>query len=74
MFDITSASYNFLIQLKTILTPIASHIGISKESKYEVWHLRCGGQQVQHILNWLYEDSTVYMQRKYFKYQLLSSL
>lgn len=74
IFDITSASYTFIIQLKTILTPIASHIGITKESKYEVWHLRCGGQQVQQILDWLYEDSTVYMQRKYFKYQLLSSL
>lgn len=73
-FDIASASYNFIIQLKNILTPIATHIGISKENKYDVWHLRCGGKQVQQILDWLYKDSTVYMQRKYFKYQLLSSL
>lgn len=73
-FDITSASYTFLIQLKTILEPVTTHIGISKENKYDVWHLRCGGKQVQQLLNWLYKDSTVYMQRKYFKYQLLSSL
>lgn len=73
-FDIVSASRTFLLQLKEILNPIASHIGISKEKSYDIWHLRCGGKQVQQILDWLYKDSTVYMQRKYFKYQLISSL
>lgn len=74
IFDIASASYNFLIQLKNILNPIATHIGISKETNYDVWHLRCGGKQIQQVLDWLYKDGTVYIQRKYFKYQLLSSL
>ena len=48
--------------------------GIDIENKYDVWHLRCAGKQVKLILDWLYRDSTIYMQRKYFKYQLLSSL
>ena len=71
-FDITSASYTFIMQLKEILTPYTSHIGISKETKYDVWHLRCAGKQVKLLLDWIYKDSTVYMQRKFFKYQLLS--
>lgn len=74
MFDMTSASYQFILQLKDVLTPYTTHIGIAKESKYDVWHLRCGGKQVKFLLEWLYKDSTVYMQRKYFKYQLISSL
>lgn len=74
MFDITSASHEFIIQLKEILSIVATHIGISKESKYDVWHLRCAGKQTQQILDWLYADSTIYMERKYFKYKLLSSL
>ena len=31
-------------------------------------------EEVKHFLDWLYQDSTVYMQRKYFKYKLISSL
>ena len=54
-------------------TPYSSYIGICKEKKYDVWHLRCGGKQVKKILDWIYKDATVYMNRKYFKYQLLSS-
>ena len=71
--DITSASYIFINQLKEKLTPYSSYIGICKEKKYDVWHLRCGGKQVKKILDWIYKDATVYMNRKYFKYQLLSS-
>ena len=74
IFDIACASYQFVQQLRDILTPFTSHIGISKETKYDVWHLRCAGKQVKTLLDWLYQDSTVYMQRKYFKYQLISSL
>lgn len=71
--DITSASYVFINQLKEKLIPYSSYIGICKEKKYDVWHLRCGGKQVKKILDWIYKDATVYMNRKYFKYQLLSS-
>lgn len=72
-FDIASASYNFILDLKLVLEPHIKHIGIDKETKCDVWHLRCGGKQVKPLLNWIYKDSTVYMQRKYFKYQLISS-
>ena len=44
------------------------------ESKYDVWHLSYSGHQVKQILDWLYKDANYYMQRKYVKYQLLSSL
>jgi intein-encoded DNA endonuclease-like protein len=74
MFDIASASYNFIVQLKDTLQPHTTHIGISKETSYDVWHLRCAGKQVKTLLDWLYQDSSVYMKRKYFKYQLISSL
>lgn len=73
-FDIACASYTFIIQMKKILTPYTTHIGISKEKTYNVWHLRCGGKQVKQLLDWIYTDATVYMERKYFKYKLLSSL
>lgn len=73
LFDIVSASYGFIIDLKQILTPYTKHLGISKETNYDVWHLRCAGHQVKSLLNWIYKDSTVYMQRKHFKYQLISS-
>lgn len=71
--DIASASYSFIIQLKEKLTPYSSHLGICKEKKYDVWHLRCCGKQVKILLDWIYKDATIYMNRKYFKYQLLSS-
>lgn len=71
-FDITSASYGFLLSLKPIIESHVNYIGISKEKKYDVWHLRCGGKQVKQLLDWLYQDSTVYLQRKFFKYKLLS--
>lgn len=68
MLDIASASPQFILDLKDKIEPYASHVGISKEINFDVWHLRCGGKQVKAILNWIYADSTVYMQRKYFKY------
>lgn len=74
VFDIASASYQLVQQLKNIVTPYTTHVGICKEKKYDVWHLRCVGKQVKPLLDWLYKDSNVYMQRKYFKYQLISSL
>lgn len=74
-FDITCASEKFLKQIRPIITEQALTNGnLCKESKYEVWHLRYSGQQVKQILDWLYTDSTVYMERKYNKYLLLSSL
>ena len=74
-FDSTSASKRFLEQVRPIITAHAKTNGyLGKESKYEVWHLNYSGYQVQDILDWLYKDSNFYLQRKYTKYKLLSSL
>lgn len=74
-FDLTSASKKFLEQVRPIITAHAKTNGyLGKESKYEVWHLNYSGHQVQDILDWLYKDSNFYLQRKYTKYKLLSSL
>ena len=74
-FDLTSASKRFLEQVRPIITAHAKTNGyLGKESKYEGWHLNYSGYQVQDILDWLYKDSNFYLQRKYTKYKLLSSL
>lgn len=74
-FDLTSASKIFLEQVRPLISAHAKTNGhLGKESKYEVWHLNYSGHQVQDILDWLYDDSNFYLQRKYTKYKLLSSL
>lgn len=74
-FDLTSASKEFLEQVRPIITAHAKSNGhLGKETKYDVWHLNYSGHQVQQILDWLYTDSNFYLQRKYTKYKLLSSL
>lgn len=71
-FDLTSASLQFLEQLRPIITAKAKTNGsIQKENNYNVWHLRYGGHQVVQIMDWLYENSHFYMKRKYDKYQIL---
>ena len=71
-FDLTSASLQFLEQIRPIITAKAiTNGGLNKESKYDVWHLSYSGHQVIQIMNWLYEDSHFYMKRKYDKYQIL---
>lgn len=73
-FNLTCASLKFLEQLRPIIASKAkTHGGISKEKKYEVWHLRFGGHQVVQIMDWLYEKSHFYLKRKYIKYQVLKS-
>lgn len=73
--DIVSASKEFLEDLRPIIAEHGKTIGyLGKEKKYDVWHLNFSGHQVLSILEWLYKDATVYMQRKYNKYKLLSSL
>ena len=71
-FDLTSASKQFLEQLRPIITSIARTNGsLNKETKYDVWHLNYTGHQVSDILDWLYKDSNFYLKRKYDKYQIL---
>lgn len=74
-FDLTSASKMFLEEVRPLITANAKSNGyLGKETKYDVWHLNYSGHQVQNILDWLYKDSNFYLQRKYTKYKLLSSL
>lgn len=71
-FDLTSASLKFLEQLRPIITKYAKTNGyLGKETKYNVWHLNYSGHQVIQILDWLYNDSHFYLNRKYVKYQIL---
>ena len=73
-FDLTSASKKFLEDLRPIINQHSKTNGsLNKERKYEVWHLNYNGYQVQQILDWLYKDATIYLNRKYIKYRLLSS-
>lgn len=73
-FNITSASKQFLEDLKPIISEVSgTKGGISKETNYEVWHLRFCGRKVQDIMDWLYKDATVYLQRKYRKYLMIGS-
>lgn len=71
-FDLTSASLQFLEQLRPIITARAITNGsLQKETKYDVWHLNYSGHQVIQIMDWLYEDTHFYMKRKHDKYLLL---
>jgi hypothetical protein len=58
------------IKLEEIIELYNTYGGISKEKNNEVWHLRYGGKQVHIILDWLYNDSNLYLKRKYNKYLL----
>lgn len=71
-FDLTSASLQFLEQLRPIITAKALTNGsLQKETNYDVWHLNYSGHQVSQILDWLYKDSHFYMKRKHDKYLIL---
>lgn len=71
-FDLTSASLNFLEQIRPIITNKAITNGyLGKEAKYDVWHLNYSGHQVVQIMDWLYEDSHYYLKRKHDKYLIL---
>lgn len=73
--DFTSASKAFLEDIRPIISSHAKTNGsLNKEKLYDVWHLNYSGHQASQILDWLYKDSTVYLNRKYVKYKLLSSL
>lgn len=73
VLDIASASKQFLEDIRPIMALNGKTNGyLGKEKNHEVWHLHFGGHQVFSILEWLYKDATIYMQRKYNKYKLLS--
>ena len=73
-FDLTSASKTFLEQVRPIIAEHGKTFGsLNKETNHDVWHLSFSGHQVIKILNWLYEDTDLYLIRKYNKYLLLSS-
>ena len=71
-FDLTSASLQFLKQLRPIITAKAKTNGsLQKETKYDVWHLNYSGHQVVQIMDWLYKCSHFYLKRKHDKYLIL---
>ena len=73
-FDLTSASKLFLEDVRPLITANAKTNGyLGKETKNEVWHLNYTGHQVIKILDWLYNDSHYYLNRKYNKYLLLKT-
>lgn len=61
----------FLTELKIMLgKPNVKLIHDKRHLETNVWSLNlCGNRQINRILDWMYEDSTVYMPRKYKKYQ-----
>lgn len=74
-FNLTSASLSFLKELSPIIESISSGKGsISKETLYDVWHLRFCGKRVAKIMDWLYNDTSLYLKRKYRKYLMLGPL
>lgn len=72
--DFVCASKKFLDALRVIISQHSKTNGnVYKEKKHDIWHLRYGGHQTKQIMDWLYENSTVYLNRKHFKYLLLGS-
>ena len=64
-FDLTSASKEFLEEIRPIITAHAKTNGyLGKETKYDVWHLNYSGHQVVQILDWLYNDCNIALKRK----------
>ena len=74
-FNITSAALDFLNDIRPILSNIATKNGsIYKEKNTNTYHLRYTGKAALNILNWLYKDSTIYLNRKYIKYKIVSRI
>ena len=74
-FNITSAALDFLNDIQPILSNIATKNGsIYKEKNTNAYHLRYTGKAALNILNWLYKDSTIYLNRKYIKYKIVSRI
>lgn len=74
-FDLTSASLEFLNDIRPIITEKAITNGyLGKESNTNTYHLNYSGKQVIQIMSWLYQDSNdLYLTRKYNKYLILTS-
>ena len=68
--DFTSASVKLLEDLRIIISSFSiSSGGLRKENgKSNAWHLNFTGAQVNTILDWMYKDATIYMNRKHKKY------
>lgn len=68
--DFTSASTKILEEIRIIIGSFSKSLGgLRKENgKSNAWHLTFSGEQVNTILDWLYKDATIYMNRKHDKY------
>ncbi len=60
-------SYNMILSVKEKLLNIGIYVGFRKTKSIYELHIR-GNRQIIKILDWLYDDSTIYLDRKYIKY------
>lgn len=77
------AAFNILSSTKftTSLKDLFQQIGINSKmsqshrcTKDSSTLVVCGNRQIQRVLDWMYKDATIYLQRKYDKYQELCNL
>jgi hypothetical protein len=69
MFSIVG-SENLLKCIKDKITKLGINVGFSKcKSIFRIYV--CGNQQILKLLDWIYKDSDVYLDRKYEKYKEL---
>jgi len=71
-FNIASSSSKFLLQLQTILVQECqlNNIKLDKFNKHSCLNYR-GNIQVPRIMNYLYKNATVFLDRKYHKFKTL---
>ena len=59
-------------KFKDILDRYSNNPGnISYEKNSKALHIRYGGKQVKKLLDLIYNNSNIHINRKYFKYQLI---
>lgn len=75
-FDLTSASVKLLEDIQKILSGLVKTKGsLRKENgKSNAWHLRYSGFRINMILDWLYQDATIFMKRKHDKFLIYKSV
>lgn len=73
--NLTSAAKGFLEDLRPIIAEMALTNGsLNKETTNNTWHLSFSGKQVNQILDWLYNDSTMFLNRKYNKFLIYKNV
>lgn len=60
--------------LQVLLEEVAKQVpngtkAISKKGKENVWYITYNFRVAENVMNWMYEDATIYLKRKYKKYK-----